>query len=106
MTAGSPFGLTVQAEDSSGNLIISFNSMVTVALASNPGGAMLGGTLSVTASGGVATFSGLTLNKAASGYTLVVTSQRPRQGVTSAMTVTPAAATQIVITQQPPAASL
>ena len=74
VTAGSGFGLTVQAEDSSGNLITSFNGTVTVALANNPGGATLGGTLTVTASGGVATFSGLTLNKAASGYTLVVTS--------------------------------
>ena len=103
VTAGSGFGLTVQAEDSSGNLITSFNGTVTVALASNPGGATLGGTLTVTASGGVATFSGLTLTKAASGYTLVVTSSGLGQGVTSAITVTPAAATQLVITQQPPA---
>ena len=67
VTAGSGFGLTVQAEDGSGNLITSFNGTVTVALANNPGGATLGGTLSVQASGGVATFSGLTLNKAVVG---------------------------------------
>ena len=103
VTAGTPFGLTVQAEDSSGNPITSFNGTVTVALASNPGGAMLGGTLTVTASGGVATFSGLTLNKAASGYTIAATSSDLGQGVTNAMTVTPASATQLVITQQPPA---
>jgi hypothetical protein len=103
VTAGSGFGLTVQAEDSSGNLITSFNGTVTVGLASNPGGATLGGTLTVTASGGVATFSGLTLTKAASGYTLVATAGGLGQGVTSAMTVTPASATQLVITQQPPA---
>ena len=103
VTAGSGFGLTVQAQDSSGNLITSFNGTVTVALASNPGGATLGGTLTVTASGGVATFSGLTLTKAASGYTLAATTGGLGQGVTSAMTVTPAAATQLVITQQPPA---
>ncbi len=103
VTAGSGFGLTVQAQDNSGNLVSSFNGTVTVALASNPGGATLGGTLTVTASGGVATFSGLTLNKAASGYTLVATSSDLGQGVTSAMTVTPASATQLVITQQPPA---
>ena len=72
LTAGTPFGLTVEAEDSSGNLESSFNGTVTVALASNPGGATLGGTLTVTASQGVATFSGLTLTTAASGYTLVV----------------------------------
>jgi streptogramin lyase len=103
VTAGSGFGLAVQAQDSSGSLITSFNGTVTVALASNPGGATLGGALTVTASGGIATFSGLTLNKAASGYTLVTSTSSLGQGVTSAVTVTPAAATQLVITQQPPA---
>jgi streptogramin lyase len=103
VTAGNSFGLTLQAEDSSGNLITSFNGTVTVGLASNPGGATLGGTLTVNASGGVATLSGLTLTKAASGYTLAATASGLGQGVTSAMTVTPASATQLVITQQPPA---
>jgi hypothetical protein len=103
VTAGNGFDLTVQAQDSSGNLVTSFSGTVTVALASNPGGATLGGTLTVTASGGVATFSGLTLTKAASGYTLAATTPGLGQGLTSAMTVTPATATQLVITQQPPA---
>jgi hypothetical protein len=76
---------------------------VTVALANNPGGATLGGTLTVTASAGVATFSGLTLNKAASGYTLYVYASGVNGTVSGAMTVTPAAATQLAITQQPPA---
>ena len=103
ITAGTPFGLTVEAEDSSGNLLSSFNGTVTVALASNPGGATLGGTVSVTASAGFATFSGLSLTTAASGYTLQVSSSGLVSGITSAVTVTPAAATQVVIRQQPPA---
>ena len=45
-----------------------------VALANNPTGASLGGTLSVTASQGVATFSGLTINKVGTGYTLQLSS--------------------------------
>ena len=102
LTAGIPFGLTVEAEDSSGNLI-PFNGTVTVAMGSNPGGATLGGTLSVTASNGVATFSGLTLTKAASGYTLYASGGGFGWGVTNTITVTPAAPTQLVITQQPPA---
>src|SRR5262249_47016035 len=102
LTAGNSFSLTVQAEDSSGNLIASFNGTVSVALASNPGGDTLGGTLTLTASGGVATFSGLTLTKAASGYTLAATTPGLGQGITNALTVTPAAAAQLVITQQPP----
>jgi streptogramin lyase len=103
VTAGSGFGFTVTAEDSSGNTITSFNGTVTVALASNPGGSTLGGTLTTTASGGVASFTGLTLNKAASGYTLFTSGGGYGWGVTSQITVTPAAASQLVITQQPPA---
>jgi hypothetical protein len=103
ITAGSPFGLTVEAENSSGNLLSSFDGTVTVALATNPGGATLGGTLTATASNGIATFSGLTLTTAASGYTLDVSSSGLGSATTSAVTVTPAAATQVVITQQPPA---
>ena len=52
----------------------SASNTVKVALANNPTGAKLGGTLSVTASKGVATFSGLTINKVGTGYTLQVSS--------------------------------
>ena len=103
VTAGSPFGLTVQAEDSSGNLVSSFNGPVTVALGNNPGGATLGGTLTASASNGVATFSALTLNKAAAGYTLYVSGGGFGWGVTGPITVTAAAATQVAITQPPQA---
>jgi hypothetical protein len=71
---GSRFGLTVTAEDKSGHVIGSFDGTVTAALAADPGGATLGGTLSVKARAGVATFSGLMLDKAGIGYTLQVTS--------------------------------
>jgi streptogramin lyase len=103
VTAGSGFGLTVTAEDGSSNPITSFDGTVTVALANNPGGATLGGTLTATASNGVATFSGLTITTAASGYTLAASASGLGEGVTSAITVTPAAATQLAISQQPPA---
>ena len=103
VTAGSGFGLTVTAEDSSGNVDSSFNGTVTVALLNNPGGTTLGGTLTVTAQSGVATFSGLTLDKAANGYTLLVSGNGLTDATTSAFNVTPAAATQLVVTTQPPA---
>jgi streptogramin lyase len=102
VTAGSPFGLTVTAEDSSGNPITSFNGTVTVGLANNPGVATLGGTLTATASNGVANFSALSLTRAAIGYTLYASTSGYGWGITSAINVTPAAATQLVITQQPP----
>jgi len=102
-TAGTPFGLAVQAEDSSGNLDSSFNGTVTVGLVNNPGGATLGGTLSVTASSGVANFSNLTLTQAADGYTLALSNNGVGSVTTSAITVTPAVASQLVITRQPSA---
>ena len=75
MTAGSGFGLQAAIEDAYGNVETGDNNdVVTAALASNPTGATLGGTLSATVSQGVATFSGLTLTKAAAGYTLGVSS--------------------------------
>ena len=70
--AGTPFSITVEAEDSFGNLVPSFNGNVTLALSDNPNGESLGGTLSSTASGGVATFTGLTLNKPSGSYSLAV----------------------------------
>ncbi len=57
-----------------------FSGSETVALLANPGGSTLSGTLTATATGGVASFSGLNLNNPGSGYTLTVTSA----GLTSA----------------------
>src|SRR5262249_49472392 len=47
---------------------------VTVALGNNPGSGTLSGTTTVTVSGGVATFSNLSINNAGTGYTLTATS--------------------------------
>ena len=94
VTAGSGFGLQAAIEDQYGNVVTGATNSVTVALGNNPGGATLGGTLTVTASQGLATFSGLTLTTAASGYTLAVSSSGLSGSTSSAITVTPAAATQ------------
>jgi hypothetical protein len=85
-----------------GNVITSANNTVSVALATNPGGSPLGGTLSISASNGVAVLSSLTLTKAASGYPLSVASSGLRGSRTSALAVTPAAASQLSIVTQPP----
>ena len=103
ITAGSGFSLKAAIEDPFGNVVTTADSSVKVALASNPTGAILGGTLAVTASNGVAAFPGLTLTTAASGYTLQVSTSGLSGATSSAITVTPAAAAQVVITQQPPA---
>ena len=56
IVAGSEFGVEVEAEDAAGNLDESYNGSVTIALANNPSGATLGGTLTGTAEAGVRLF--------------------------------------------------
>jgi hypothetical protein len=50
---------------------------ITIALGTNPGPGVLGGTTTVTSSGGLATFSNLTISKKGDGYTLQATSSSP-----------------------------
>jgi len=85
--AGSSFGLTVSVEDAFNHVVPSFNGNVTIALASDPGGGNLGGTLTVTAVNGVATFVGLTINTVGTGYTLQATSSGLTDATTAVVTV-------------------
>src|SRR5262249_30279689 len=74
VTAGSGFGLAVVAEDAFGNVDSNFAASVSLSLENNPGGpgTTLGGTASVTATAGSgqASFAGIVLFRAATGYTL------------------------------------
>jgi hypothetical protein len=64
--------VTVRVLDAYGNLVSTDNAdQVTMAIGSNPGAASLGGTTTVTVSGGVATFGNLSINNVGTGYTLV-----------------------------------
>jgi hypothetical protein len=63
--------ITVAVEDSNGNVVTTDDSTVTLGVFSGPGGAILGGTLSVSAVNGIATFSDITLSDAGT-YTLAV----------------------------------
>jgi hypothetical protein len=101
VTAGSLFSLTVTAEDSQGNVAIDFTGSETLALASSPAGGVLGGTITVTATSGVATFTGLALNRVG-GYTVAVSGGSLASGTSGPISVTPGAATQLLITSQPP----
>jgi hypothetical protein len=65
--------ITVRAEDSFGTLDTTYTGTVTAAIGTNPGSGTLSGTLAVAASGGVATFSNLSINKVGVGYTLTFT---------------------------------
>jgi hypothetical protein len=66
---------TVRVLDAYNNLVTTDDSdNVTVALGSNPAGGTLSGTTTVTVSGGVATFSNLSINQIGNGYTLTAAS--------------------------------
>ncbi len=105
MPAGSKFGLAVAAEDQYGNIVTDYPGSVTIALANNPGQAtLLGGPFAMNATGGVANFSpNLILDRAASGYTFLATSSGLTSVTSGSVTVTPGAATQLVVETQPPA---
>ncbi len=104
ITAGGTVSLGVTIEDQYGNTITTGNAgsndTIHAALSS---GSFAGGTTSVAASNGVATFSGLQVNAAAS-YTITAT-DTTRGTVTAAttnsFTVSPAGENTLVITTQP-----
>ena len=89
--------ITAELRDAFNKLVPSYVSPTAIALVNNAGGSTLGGTLTVNAVAGIATFPGLSLNKVGSGYTLGVTATATTQGTTNAFTVTPAAAAALTI---------
>ncbi len=89
--------LTVDVEDGDGNLIVTDNSSVTLAItpgtpgsgpsAGGGGGAILGGTLTVDAVNGVATFGDLSLSMVGS-YTLTATDAALQAATSSSFSIT------------------
>ncbi len=83
----------VSVEDSSGNVVTSATNAVTIAIGTNPGAGTLGGTLTVNAVNGVATFPGLNINKAGTGYTLTASAATLTSATSGAFNVTSATGT-------------
>src|SRR6185312_26035 len=94
------FGLSVVAEDVDGNVNPSFAGNTTLALAANPGGSTLRGSTVAAFAGGVASFSSLTLNVAASGYMLDAVSGA-LMAASALFSVIPGAVTQLAIVSAP-----
>jgi hypothetical protein len=92
--------VTVEVVDKFGNQVTSDHSAVTVAVASGPGPFTKASTLTVTASGGLATFNNLVLDTAGS-YTLQVTDGALRAANSNAFTINAAQADHLVFLQQP-----
>ncbi|HEY6225048.1 MAG TPA: hypothetical protein VIW26_14780, partial [Gemmatimonadales bacterium] len=79
----------------------SFTGVITVAIGNNPTGATLGGTTSLAAAGGVATFSTLSIDKIGSGFTLTAAASGVTGATSVAFDITAGGATQLVFTVQP-----
>ncbi|QSQ25269.1 hypothetical protein JY651_10210 [Pyxidicoccus parkwayensis] len=102
-TAGASFTPDVQVgvRDASGNPVTSSTASITLALGNNPGGGTLAGTTTVTAVGGVATFPGVSLARAGTGYTLTASSTGLAAATSVTFDVAPGAGTQLAFTVQP-----
>ena len=75
--------------DSSGQLVTNVKAAVTVTItpAANPGSGKLSGTTTVNTSGGVASFSDLSINKSGIGYTLTATSRGMSPAISARFTI-------------------
>ena len=87
-------------EDAYGNVVTTDTSAVTIAVTSGPGGLAAGSTTSVSAVNGVATFSNLLFDTAGT-YTLNATDGTLSSATSGSITISPAAASHIVLQQSP-----
>ena len=101
--------MTVRVLDANDNLVTTDSTTkVTLAIGSEPGWRHADRRRSVTVSGGVATFSGLSINKTGTGYTLAASDTTGGGGghpytaaTSSAFNITPGAATKLAFGVQP-----
>ena len=101
ITAGVAFSpsIAVTVQDAGGNTVTSSSASVTLAIGTNPGGGTLTCTTNPgTASSGVATFSGCSINNAGTGYTLTAAATGLTSATSSTLTVNQY---KLVFTTQP-----
>ncbi|PYO69270.1 MAG: hypothetical protein DMD69_03370, partial [Gemmatimonadetes bacterium] len=94
----------VTAQDALGATVVSFTGDVTVTLATNPAGGTLGGTTTLPAVNGVATFANLTIERVGQGYTLRASTGALSQ-TSAPFEITTAAAGKLAMVTQPSAAA-
>ena len=101
--AGDPLSPAVQVEirNASGQLITTARDAVTIAFANNAGGGTLSGTKTVNAINGIASFTGVWINKSATGYTLSASSGTLTAATSPAFNITPGAAAKLDFNPQP-----
>jgi hypothetical protein len=92
--------VSVQIVDSENNLTSS-TANVTLAIGTNPGSGTLGGTATVAAVGGVATFNNLSIDNAGTGYTLTAASGGLTGATSNAFNITAASTTTAITSDSP-----
>ena len=90
--------IVISALDSAGNVATTFSGPVSVTFAANPGGATLNGTTTVNAVAGIASFGGISITKAATGYRLLASSGTLTNDTLPPFTISAAAAAVLSIT--------
>ena len=89
ITPGNLGSVAVEILDGNNNLVTAENSNVTLTLSGGPTGAVLGGTATVAAVNGVATFSDLTLSTVGNQFTLTATDASGLTATSSSFNVVP-----------------
>ncbi|MGH6693370.1 MAG: beta strand repeat-containing protein, partial [Gammaproteobacteria bacterium] len=96
----------VRVQDALGNTVTNAGNSITITLDPNPGGGQLRGpATTLSATGGVATFPGLNVDKVGTGYTLRSTATGLTLAPSSAFTVSHAPASRLAFTAQPSTAA-
>jgi alpha-tubulin suppressor-like RCC1 family protein len=101
--AGQAIAPQVTIQDTLGRRVDTATSSVTIAIATNPTGATLGGTTAVSAVNGVATFTGLNITKAGVGYTLTASASGLTGAPSTAFTIKAGPPVKLAFTVPPPA---
>jgi hypothetical protein len=96
--------MTAQVEDAFNNIVTTDTSKVTISINAGPNSSAITGTAIVSAVKGVATFTGISLSTAGTGYKLALADGSLTGATSSTFKVTPAAAAKLVFLQAPTAA--
>src|SRR6266853_7007315 len=91
----------VTAQDALGNTDPSFTGQLTVALGANPGNGALSGTTTVAAVAGVTSFPGLSIERAAAGYTLTAGATGLTVATSAVFTVSSGVASHLAFRVEP-----
>jgi alpha-tubulin suppressor-like RCC1 family protein/uncharacterized protein YjdB len=91
--------IQVEVHDASGHILAGDRRAITLAFGANPGSAILHGSTTVNAVGGIATFSGITVETADSGYTLSASAAGTPTATSPSFFILPAAPARLRFVQ-------